>query len=45
MNAEKKPEPGPIARRLAALNPKPAEPWKPAWMKNLTPKDMSGATR
>ncbi len=38
-------EKGPLARRLAALAPKPTEDRRPAWLRNLTPKDMTGALR
>ena len=39
MNAPQ-PVPGPIARRIAENQPKP--PAKPAWMKRLTAKDLTG---
>lgn len=43
---EKKPELGPLARRLAALNPKPEpKPERPKWLERLTPRDMTGALR
>ena len=30
-----------LAARIAAAQPKP-EPWKPAWMRRLSAKDMTG---
>ena len=34
---------GPLAKRIAKLEPqKPVEPWRPAWLKNLKPKDLTG---
>lgn len=44
MTATEKPVPGPLARRIAAAQPKP-EPWKPAWLKNLRAKDLSERVR
>lgn len=35
----------PIARRLAARAPQTAADTRPAWMRHLTPKDMTGALR
>jgi hypothetical protein len=40
MTVEQRPAPGTLTRRFAAAQPKP-EPWKPAWMKRLQPKDTT----
>jgi hypothetical protein len=40
MTGETRPAPGPLSRRIQAAQPKP-EPWKPAWMKRLQPKDTT----
>ncbi len=39
--APPKPEPGPLAKRIAAAQPQP-EKWQPAWLRHLQAKDMSG---
>jgi hypothetical protein len=41
MNVEQRPAPGPLTRRIQAAQPKP-EPWKPAWLKRLPAKELTG---